>query len=75
MGGTKREADPMTAVKSKAKAKISSAPPSTATSEAGKPSREATSSFVTGLKYKSANGKGSDKTLPSSCSRPGWVML
>ena len=58
MGG-KRKAEPKTAVKSKAKAKSA---PSTATSEAGKPSRETTSSFLTGLKYKSANGKGMDKT-------------
>ena len=67
----KRKADPKTAVKSKAaKAKAAAA-----TDEAGKPSRETTSGFLTSLKYKACTARAMTRSMPSSCSRPAgfWV--
>ncbi|CAE7734717.1 unnamed protein product [Symbiodinium sp. CCMP2592] len=56
MGVKKKPAPKNTAVKSKAKAKAKAADPGQ------QPSRGTTSTFLTGLKYKSLNGKGNDKT-------------
>ena len=60
MGAKRKAADPKTAVKSKAKAK--NAPAAPAAAEPSKPTREVTSGFLTGLKYKSLHGKGAEKT-------------
>ena len=66
----KRKADPKTAVKSKAaKAKAAAA-----TDEAGKPSRETTSGFLTSLKYKSLHGKGNDKVNAQQLLQAGGFL-
>lgn len=66
----KRKADPKTAVKSKAaKAKAAAA-----TDEAGKPSRETTSGFLTSLKYKALHGKGNDKVNAQQLLQAGGFL-